>query len=370
MSSRAPTADTAFTAARPIRPIALWRDVVDGEPRNFCCAGCLAVAQTITAAGLAGFYASRTADAVRPAAEAADEWTRWDESAAAAGLVHDGRSGSPRGGAAARRPDLRRLRVAARDVARAAAGRGEARVNFANRRARRRAGIRGETRLSQVLRAVAAIGYRAHPYDPARSEALARARTARAAAAHGGGAAGDDAGDDVRASGLPVQRRRRAGTAAPARLGELRADAAGARLFGRAVLPRRVARCRARRARHGRAGRARHRRGVRRQRVGDVHRRGRRVLRFRDDVHRAAAGGALRRTGRAAEGRRRDRSRRAAAARDRRAPACVARRCAVRRSVAAAQLACRATSCSSVRARSCRPTARSSTAARMSRKRC
>ena len=38
-----------------------------------------------------------------------------------------------------------------------------------------------QTQLSDLLRAVAAIGYRAHPYDPARREALARKRGARAA---------------------------------------------------------------------------------------------------------------------------------------------------------------------------------------------
>src|SRR5205085_8785950 len=46
-------------------------------------------------------------------------------------------------------------------------------VNFAIQRARLVWSAR-DTRLSSVLRAVAAIGYRAYPYDPARREALAR----------------------------------------------------------------------------------------------------------------------------------------------------------------------------------------------------
>jgi len=158
-------------AANPSRNV--WRATIEGVPRDFCCAGCLAVAQTIDAAGLASFYASRTESAVRQDGEAADEWTRWDETAAAAGLVHG--TGSDRCEVAlllegltcgacvwlietwlARQPGIV-----------------EARINFANRRAVV-AWNPGATRLSHVLRAVAAIGYRAHPYDPARSEVLAR----------------------------------------------------------------------------------------------------------------------------------------------------------------------------------------------------
>ena len=46
-------------------------------------------------------------------------------------------------------------------------------VNYATRRARIR-WCEGEIRLSEILAAVAAIGYRAHPYDPLRSEELAQ----------------------------------------------------------------------------------------------------------------------------------------------------------------------------------------------------
>jgi Cu2+-exporting ATPase len=46
-------------------------------------------------------------------------------------------------------------------------------INYATRRARVRWDER-KTKLSEILAAVAAIGYRAHPYDPARSESLAQ----------------------------------------------------------------------------------------------------------------------------------------------------------------------------------------------------
>jgi len=150
-----------------------WQDTVNGAARDFCCAGCLAVARTIDAAGLAGFYATRVQAPLTPDAVDDDEWSRWDEAAAVAGLVRD--MGLQRREAAlllegvtcgacvwlieswlTRQPGVR-----------------EASVNLANRRARV-VWDPGETRFSSVLRAVAAIGYRAYPYDPARREALAK----------------------------------------------------------------------------------------------------------------------------------------------------------------------------------------------------
>ena len=52
----------------------------------------------------------------------------------------------------------------------------EASVNFATRRARV-VWDPGQARLSDLLRAVARVGYRAYPYDPARREALARSES-------------------------------------------------------------------------------------------------------------------------------------------------------------------------------------------------
>jgi Cu2+-exporting ATPase len=55
----------------------------------------------------------------------------------------------------------------------------DASVNFATRRARVRFDS-GTTGLGTILRAIARIGYRGHPYDPRRREALgARRRAAR-----------------------------------------------------------------------------------------------------------------------------------------------------------------------------------------------
>jgi hypothetical protein len=101
-------------------------------------------------------------------------------------------------------------------------------------------------------------------------------------------AARNDAGDDVRGTDLHHRGRCRA-RASAAGMGEPNADVAGARLLRETLLRRRVARPEVAPSRHGRADRAGPRRGVRRQRVGDVHRRRRRLLRLGDDVYRAAA---------------------------------------------------------------------------------
>ncbi len=166
--------ETCFHCGEANTGRTVWREVVAGAPRTFCCAGCLAVAQTIAAAGLENFYASRTQAPSRPAADAADEWAHWDESAAVAGLVRDVG------------PDRREASLLLEGLTCGACvwlletwlarqpGVVQARINYANRRAFV-AWNPAQARLSSVLRAVAAIGYAAHPYDPARSETLARA---------------------------------------------------------------------------------------------------------------------------------------------------------------------------------------------------
>ncbi len=144
-----------------------------GTPRDFCCGGCLGIAQTIHAAGLDAFYDRRTELADRPAegSDRADEFTPWDDVATHAGFVRDLPDGKREVslllegihcGACVwliERWLAQRPGVAAVDV------------NFATRRARV-AFHPARERLSGVLRAVAEVGYRAHPYDPARREAL------------------------------------------------------------------------------------------------------------------------------------------------------------------------------------------------------
>ena len=63
-----------------------WRLDVDGSVATFCCAGCLAVAQTIDAAGLTAFY-QRRALATVPCNADDDDFVRAGEAATAGGLI-------------------------------------------------------------------------------------------------------------------------------------------------------------------------------------------------------------------------------------------------------------------------------------------
>jgi Cu2+-exporting ATPase len=170
---RAPSSAHCFHCGEPNRHPLRWRAVLAGAPRDFCCAGCLGIAQTIHAAGLDAFYDRRTECADRPAdgSEGTDEFAPWDDVAMQAGFVRalsDRRSevsllleGIHCGACVwlIERWLLRRPGIVAVDV------------NFATRRARVVYDPKRE-RLSGVLRAVAAVGYHAYPYDPARREAL------------------------------------------------------------------------------------------------------------------------------------------------------------------------------------------------------
>ncbi len=164
------------------------------------------IAQTIDAAGLDAFYDRRSAPRTAPATQRERRRRRM----VAAGTTRRRRRASSarrRGGhrevslllegihcgaciwlieswlcaPAGRRPGERQLRDAARP---------------------RRLGSGGGAALATLLRAIAAIGYRAYPVRSGAARGARAARVARAAAAHGRRAARDDAGDDVRGADL------------------------------------------------------------------------------------------------------------------------------------------------------------------------
>ncbi len=150
-----------------------WTAVVEGTAREFCCAGCQAVAQTLGAAGLESLYARRTDSAPRPDPRAAAAANLIAEGAHAGGLVRalpggdreislllDGMSCSACGTLCeawiGRQPGVR-----------------HATVNDASQRVV----VRWDpaaTDLAAVLRAVSALGFAAVPYDPAQRELRAR----------------------------------------------------------------------------------------------------------------------------------------------------------------------------------------------------
>lgn len=149
---------------------------IDGQRRDMCCAGCQAVAQAIVTGGLVDYYRHRDAMPESPREAmplALQELGLFDhpdvqknfvrpigEHEKEAALILEGITCSAcvwlNEQHIARQPG-----VTAVDI------------NYATRRARVRWDER-QIKLSQILEAIAAIGYRAHPYDIARAELLAQ----------------------------------------------------------------------------------------------------------------------------------------------------------------------------------------------------
>ncbi len=118
------------------------------------------------------------------------------------------------------------------------------------------------TRLSSILQAISAIGYRAQPYDRARQEAASEKIAQDRLVTAVGGRAVDDAGDDVHRAGLSIGFGRHC-TAMDelAQLGHVFDDLARRHLGELAILRIQLARSEARPGRHGFTGQ--HRRAVR-----------------------------------------------------------------------------------------------------------
>ncbi len=149
---------------------------IGGAPRAMCCAGCQAVAQAIVANGLADYYKHRDAlpESPREALPAAlQELGLFDhpdvqknfvrpvgEHEREAALILEGIT-------CAACVWLNEEHIAKQPGVTAVD------INYATRRARVR-WDENATKLSAILEAIQAIGYRAHPYDVTRSEQLAQ----------------------------------------------------------------------------------------------------------------------------------------------------------------------------------------------------
>ena len=149
---------------------------IDGQPRPMCCRGCQAVAQAIVDGGLTDFYRYRTA----PSPQAKDlvpgeleELALYDRDDLQQSFVEK-QAGEIREASLI----LEGIVCAAcvwlneRHV-RALPGVLEFSVNYSSHRAR----VRWDNqriRLSDILEAISAIGYHAHPFDPGRQEQVYR----------------------------------------------------------------------------------------------------------------------------------------------------------------------------------------------------
>lgn len=172
-----PAADIAcYHCGLPVARGTHFRVLVDGRERSMCCAGCEAVAQAIVANGLADYYRHRDSlpESPREAVpEALKDLGLFDhpdfqksfvtptsQHEREAALMLEGITCSAcvwvSESHLAKQPGVTAVEI-----------------NYATRRARVRWDSR-VTRLSALLEAIAAIGYRAHPYDATRSEALSQ----------------------------------------------------------------------------------------------------------------------------------------------------------------------------------------------------
>jgi P-type Cu2+ transporter len=168
--------EPCYHCGLPVPPGTDFPVEIDGRQREMCCAGCQAVAQAIVAGGLGDYYRHRDAmpesprEAIPQALQDLGLFDHPDvqknfvrpvgEHEKEAALILEGITCSAcvwlNEQHIARQPG-----VTAVDI------------NYATRRARVRWDER-RIKLSEILEAIAAIGYRAHPYDAARSELLAQ----------------------------------------------------------------------------------------------------------------------------------------------------------------------------------------------------
>ncbi len=153
---------------------------IDGRPRPMCCAGCQAVAHAIVGNGLADYYRHRDAlpESPREALpQVLGDLALFDLPDVQKNFVRraEGPAGEHEQEAALILEGITCAACVWLNEAHVGRQPGVTAVdiNYTTRRARVRWDER-VTKLSAILEAIAAIGYRAHPYDIGRSEELAR----------------------------------------------------------------------------------------------------------------------------------------------------------------------------------------------------
>lgn len=166
-----------FHCGLPVPPGAAYHVTVDGVDREMCCPGCQAVAKAIVDAGLTDYYRHRTEPASGPA-EAVPEQLREE-------LALYDRPELQRSFVRTEDADLREAALILEGIVCAACvwlnerhvkslpGVLEFAVNYSTHRARLRWDD-SRIHLSDILRAIREIGYRAHPFDPGRQEEVYR----------------------------------------------------------------------------------------------------------------------------------------------------------------------------------------------------
>jgi len=177
-----PETNNCFHCGLPVPRGADYHVDIDGEPRAMCCPGCQAVAQAIVDNHLTDFYRYRTETARNPkelVPAALQALNLYDQPELQKTFVHTVEG------------EVREASLILEGIVCAACvwlnehhvgalpGVIEFRINYSTRRARVKWDD-GRIHLSEILHAIAAIGYVAHPFDPGRQEQLYKRERARA----------------------------------------------------------------------------------------------------------------------------------------------------------------------------------------------
>lgn len=170
----ATAAGRCFHCERPLRGASRFKVFVDGAERDMCCAGCAAVAQTIVNAGLADYYRHRSAPGNRPE-EGMPQWMRdlegFDLEAVQRSFVQRGDAGACSAELLLEGVNCPACVWLVEQRLKRLPGVREVGVNYTAQRVR----IGWEdkqVKLSSILRTVADVGLRAHPFDAAHRSAL------------------------------------------------------------------------------------------------------------------------------------------------------------------------------------------------------
>ncbi|RMG36601.1 MAG: heavy metal translocating P-type ATPase [Gammaproteobacteria bacterium] len=174
--------ETCFHCGLPVPPGADYPVEIDGRVHNLCCHGCQAVAQAIVDGGLTSFYQHREAPSGRPEELIPEQLARmelYDQPALQAGFV------------AVDENDLKHASLILEGITCAACvwlnerhvrslpGVQDFQVNYSTHRAHV-TWDDSQLHLSDILKAIASIGYIAHPFDPGRQEQVQKKEKSRA----------------------------------------------------------------------------------------------------------------------------------------------------------------------------------------------
>ena len=167
-----------FHCGQPIPAGSRYPVEIEGVSRDMCCRGCHAVAQAIVDGGLADYYRHRTAKSGTAALDAAEVVPEWLRQAKLYDLPEVQQSFVRQ-----EEGEVREASLILEGIVCAACvwlnehhlsrlpGVLSVEVNYSTHRARVR-WDNSRIKLSEILHAVAAIGYTAHPFDPGRQEQI------------------------------------------------------------------------------------------------------------------------------------------------------------------------------------------------------